>query len=126
MTLWFTADGRLVASGGCNLISGRVELSGGRVTLTEARMTEAACADDLMAQDEWLAALLHARPSWQLSGPHLRVSSGGTVVELTDRRVLHPDRPLEGTRWAGSELTLSGVDADGSGVGMCLTAVSAS
>jgi heat shock protein HslJ len=104
MTLWFTADGRLVASAGCNAIIGRVELSGGRVTLAGARMTEMACADDLMAQDQWLAALLDARPSWELSGPHLRVSAGETVVELTDRKVLDPDRPLEGTRWVGSAL----------------------
>ncbi len=104
VTLWFTPDGRLVASGGCNTIIGRVELSGGRVTLAEARITEMACADDLMAQDQWLAALLDARPSWALSGPYLRVSAGGTVVELTDRQVLDPDRPLESTRWVGSAL----------------------
>lgn len=102
MTLWFTADGRLVATGGCNSIIGQVTLSDGRITLADARITEMACADELMAQDRWLAALLDARPSWQLSGPHLRISAGGTVIELTDRRVLDPDRPLEGTRWAGS------------------------
>jgi heat shock protein HslJ len=102
MTLWFTADGRLVATGGCNSLIGPVKLSDGRITLAEARMTEMAGADELMAQDRWLAALLDARPSWQLAGPHLRISAGGTTIELTDRRVLDPDRPLEGTRWVGS------------------------
>jgi heat shock protein HslJ len=105
MTLWFTADGRLVAAGGCNSIIGPVKLSDGRITLADARMTEMACADELMAQDRWLAALLYARPSWQLSGPHLQVSIGGTVIEFTDRRVLDPDRPLEGTRWVGSAVS---------------------
>jgi len=103
--LWFTADGRLVARAGCNTITGQVELSGGQIWMAEMAMTEMGCADDLLAQDQWLASLLDARPSWQLSGPHLRVSTGQTVIELTDRRVLGPDRPLERTRWVASVLT---------------------
>jgi heat shock protein HslJ len=93
VTLWFTADGRLVAGAGCNSIQGPVELSGGQISMLEMRMTEMWCGDDLLAQDQWLASLLKARPSWQLSGPHLRVSAGQAVIELTDRRVLDPDRP---------------------------------
>jgi heat shock protein HslJ len=91
--LWFTADGRLVASAGCNSIQSQVELSDGRIWMPDGRMTEMWCGDDLLAQDQWLASLLKARPSWQLSGPHLRVSAGQAVIELTDRRVLDPDRP---------------------------------
>jgi heat shock protein HslJ len=102
--LRFTADGRLVASAGCNTISGRVELFGGQLWMPEIGITEMWCGDDLLAQEQWLASLLDARPSWQLSGPHLRVSAGQAVIELTDRRVLDPDRPLEGTRWAVSAL----------------------
>jgi heat shock protein HslJ len=102
--LWFTADGRLVAHAGCNTITGKVELSGGQIWMAEMAMTEMGCADDLLAQDQWLASLLDAPPSWQLSGPHLRVSTGQTVIELTDRRVLDPDRPLERTRWVASAL----------------------
>jgi heat shock protein HslJ len=102
--LWFTADGRLVAGAGCNSIHGRVELSAGQIWVPEMRITEMWCGDDLLAQDQWLASLLSARPSWQLSDPHLRVSTGEAVIELTDRRVLDPDRPLEGTRWVVSAL----------------------
>jgi heat shock protein HslJ len=102
--LRFTPDGRLVAGAGCNTIHGRVELSGGQIWMPEIGITEMWCGDDLLAQDQWLASLLDARPSWQLSGPHLRVSAGQTVIELTDRRTLDPDRPLEGTRWAVSAL----------------------
>jgi heat shock protein HslJ len=105
VSLRFTADGRLLAGAGCNTISGQVELSGGHLWLPEMRMTEMGCADDLLAQDQWLASLLDARPSWQLSGPHLRVSTGQTVIELTDRQVLDPDRPLEGIRWVAWGLT---------------------
>jgi heat shock protein HslJ len=97
--LQFTADGRLLAGAGCNTISGQVELSAGRLRVPGMRMTEMGCADDLLALDQWLAGLLDAQPSWQLSGAHLRVSTGRAVIELTDRRVLDPDRPLEGTRW---------------------------
>jgi heat shock protein HslJ len=102
--LRFTDDGRLVAHAGCNSIQGQVELSGGQISIPEMRITEMWCGEDLQAQDQWLAALLDARPSWQLSGPHLRVSAGQAVIELTDRRVLDPDRPLEGTRWVVSAL----------------------
>jgi heat shock protein HslJ len=102
--LWFTGDERLVAHGGCNTISGHVELSDGRIAVPDAAMTQMGCEHNRMAQDNWLSALLDARPSWRLSGPHLRVSAGGTIIELTDRRVLDPDRPLEGTRWVGSAL----------------------
>jgi heat shock protein HslJ len=102
--LWFTADGRLVAGAGFNSIQGRVELSGGQIWIPEMRITEMWCGDELLAQDQWLASLLNARPSWQLSGPHLRVSTGHAVIELTDRRVLDPDRPLEGTQWVVSAL----------------------
>jgi hypothetical protein len=66
-------------------------------------MTEMACADELMAQDRWLAALLGTRPSWQLSGPHLRISVGGTAIDLTDRRMLDADRPLLGTQCSASQ-----------------------
>lgn len=102
--LWFTDDGRLVAGAGCNSIQGRVELSGGQIWIPEMRITEMWCGEDLLAQDQWLVSLLDARPSWRLSGPHLRVSAGQAVIELTDRRVLDPDRPLEGTRWIVSAL----------------------
>jgi heat shock protein HslJ len=91
--LRFTPDGRLVAGAGCNTLSGRVELSGGRIWMPEIGITEMWCEDDLLAQDQWLASLLDARPSWQLSGPHLRVSAGQAVIELTDRRVLDPPEP---------------------------------
>jgi heat shock protein HslJ len=109
--LRFTADGRLLASAGCNTISGPVHLSGGQLRMPAMATTEMGCADDLMAQDQWLTSLLEAQPSWQLSGPHLRVSTSQTVIELTDRRVLDPDRPLEGTRWVASALIGANVAA---------------
>jgi heat shock protein HslJ len=114
VTLQLTADGRLIAHGGCNLIVGHADLSGGRLMLgADTRITEKSCAEDLIAQDRWLAEFLAARPSWQLSGSCLHVSARGTIVELTDRRVLNPDRPLEGTRWVCSAL-LGGHVRDGS------------
>jgi heat shock protein HslJ len=47
---------------------------------------------------------LAARPAWQLSGPHLRISAGQTVIDLTDQRVLAPNQPLAGTRWVATAL----------------------
>ena len=83
--LWFTADGRLVAGAGCNSIQGPVEVADGRLRMLEMRTTEMWCGEDLLAQDQWLASLLDARPSWQLAGPHLRVTTGQAVIELTEQ-----------------------------------------
>lgn len=82
--LRFTDDGRLIADAGCNTLSGRAELSGGRLLVPQLATTLRGCEDELMAQDDWLASILKARPSWQLSGSRLRVSAGQTVIELID------------------------------------------
>ena len=101
--LWFSPDGRLVAGGGCNSINGTVDMSDGRITLVDGGITEIWCDDEWrMELDRWLSELLSTRPSWLLSGRQLRLSAGDTVIELTDRKVLDPDRPLEGTRWVCS------------------------
>jgi heat shock protein HslJ len=99
ITLRFSTNAELEAVGGCLALLGHADTSDGRIALSVWARTWREGADEPgRAVGRWLAALLESRPSWQLSGTHLRISAGGTVIELTDRP---HDRPLEGTRWAG-------------------------
>lgn len=95
----FHADGRLSARVGCNHLGGTGRIDGQALVLTDLNMTEMGCDPALMAQDGWLSGILGARPAWRLDGDRLTLTGAGVVIELTDRRVTDPDRPLLGTRW---------------------------
>lgn len=99
MRLRFMDDGRLLADAGCNTMSGSARTSGGRLRVEDLAMTEMGCDPARQEQDGWLADLLGGQPSWQLDGDTLVLTAGGTEVRLTDRRVVQPDRALEGARW---------------------------
>lgn len=96
----FSDDGSLGASGGCNSMGGKVTFEDGRLHVDAMAMTEMACDEDRMAQDQWLAAVLGDEPAFVLDGDDLTLTTrGGTVLELVDREVAHPDLPLELTNW---------------------------
>ena len=100
VSLWFADDGRLVANAGCNTLAGPVTLDGGKIeTTADLSMTEMGCDAPLHAQDEWLAKLLQATPSWRLDGDELVVAGADAELVLLDRSVAEPDQPVEGTRW---------------------------
>jgi len=112
----------LGANAGCNSLSGQVRIDDGRlVTDGSIGMTEMGCDQPLMDQDTWLAELLASGPELRLNGDELTLTApDGTVVELVDRRVADPDRPLAGTKWvldaiidgAGPDGTVSSVPQD--------------
>jgi heat shock protein HslJ len=97
--LSFTDDGRLVASAGCNTMSGQAEVRDGRLVVADLATTEMGCDADRHAQDEWLARFLTSRPRVDLVEHELTISGGSTEIRLQDREVADPDRPLRGTRW---------------------------
>ncbi len=111
--LWFD-DGSLTAQAGCNSMGARVQVGGGRLVATEPMwMTEIGCSEPLMAQDEWLRDVLGSEPELTLDGDTLTLrAADGTVVELADRRVSDPDRPLTGTTWRLDGI-ISGAGGDG-------------
>lgn len=116
ISLWFSDDGRLVANAGCNTIAGQVRLDGGHIaTDGDLSTTEMGCDPPRHAQDEWLAQLLQARPSWRLDGDQLVVTSGTTELVLLDREVAEPDLPLEGTRWTVDTIYSGGTAATAAG-----------
>jgi heat shock protein HslJ len=93
---------RLSGSGGCNSFgTSGWSVDGGVLVATGGfAMTEMACdPPELMDQDVWLTELLGARPTLELAGDALTISSGDVTLTLTDREVVDPDRPLEGTTW---------------------------
>lgn len=97
--LSFGEDGTLGANAGCNHLGGDVRVEGDRLLVGSLATTEMGCPPELHVQDEWLANLLTEEPTFTLDGPELRLTHGATVIELTDREVADPDRPLEGTVW---------------------------
>ncbi len=91
--------GQLSANAGCNTMSGAYGTGGGHLTVGVISATEIGCPSALSEQDTWLTQFLATWPSWAFDGRRLTLSSGSTTIELTDRRVADPDRPLVDTTW---------------------------
>jgi heat shock protein HslJ len=91
-------NGQVSASGGCNSMGGAYHLDGNRLVTDQLITTDMACAQALMTQDQWVAALLNGA-TLSLDGNSLTMSGNGVRVTLLDRVVADPDRPLIGTRW---------------------------
>lgn len=100
VSLAFTDDGRLVASAGCNTMSGQVDVGGRTLAVDGLATTEMGCDPPRHAQDDWLAKTLGAGPRWRLDGPTLTLTTGDTTLVLTDREVADPDRSLTASTWA--------------------------
>lgn len=91
-------DGSVSAHAGCNTMSGPYRIDGGTLVVGQLAMTEMGCAQNLMAQDQWVAGLLNGA-TIALDGNTLTLSLSGIRVTFLDRVVADPDRPLAGTRW---------------------------
>ncbi|MGW7685460.1 META domain-containing protein [Kribbella sp. NPDC054772] len=99
--LQFTADGRLVADVGCNSMQSKVSTAGGKLTLDgELASTAMGCPGPQQGQDSWLAKIIQATPTWQLTGDKLALTAGSTTIALTDQQTAVPDVALDGTKWA--------------------------
>jgi heat shock protein HslJ len=103
VTLRF-ADGGVSGSAGCNTMGADYTLDGDVLRLGDLSMTEMACDEDRMAQDEWLADLLMGAPTVALDGDTLTITGASASLELLDREVADPDRPLVGTDWTADTL----------------------
>lgn len=89
---------RLTLTAGCNTMSGQYTLDGTRLIVSALSSTEMGCAQGLMDQDTWLAGLF-AKPVQFTDGGSGAVISGRTVLAITERSNISPDRPLVGTTW---------------------------
>lgn len=117
VTLTFRNDGTLGAQAGCNSMGGTWSLDGTTLRIQVGAMTEMACAEPRMAQDEWLGGWLASGLEATSAGDELVLTGGGVTMTLLDREVADPDRPLAGTTWlldglqigAGDQSTVSSV-----------------
>lgn len=91
--------GRLGISAGCNQVGGSYEVRDGMLVVGAMMTTEMACDEPLMAQDQWVSAFVNGA-SVALEGDTLTLAKDGVTLTATDREVVKPDLPLEGTRWA--------------------------
>jgi heat shock protein HslJ len=88
---------------GCNRMGAAVAagelLTDGSLSIPGLGGTQVGCQPPLRDQEEWLKTFLTSKPSWQVNGDELTLTSGGTTITLLDRKIAEPDFPLDGTRW---------------------------
>jgi heat shock protein HslJ len=78
-------EGSISVQAGCNTLFGGVELDGSTlVTTGQLATTQMACDDALMAQDDWLAAMLTAGPEVTLEGDTLTLATDDVTITATE------------------------------------------
>jgi len=92
-------DGNIGAAAGCNSMGGTYRIDDGVLVVGDLFTTEIGCDPERHAQDEFVAALLSSDPTIALEGDRLMIASADVEVELVDRAVADPDRPIVGTTW---------------------------
>lgn len=98
LTVEFTDDGRLIARAGCNIMQGQVDTSDGTLTVDGGlSMTEMGCDPARHDQDEFVAGVLSANPTWELTDGRLTIRSGTTVFDMAGKDDM--PRDLQGTTW---------------------------
>jgi len=99
ISISFDTRGTLSVQAGCNSIGGSYSVVSGTLRVDALSQTEMGCAPELMSQDEWLVALLTARPSLTVGATTLEISGPTGTITLLDKKVAQPDAALVGTRW---------------------------
>jgi heat shock protein HslJ len=74
---------RISAHAGCNSIQGQAGVDGGRLVVRDLAATEIGCPPDIAAQEEWVIAMLRARPRLERSGPYLSLLWDGHWLGLS-------------------------------------------
>lgn len=125
-------DGKLGIRAGCNHLFGDYALKDGVLTAGPIGGTEMGCAEPLMAQDAWLAAFFAEEVT--IGQDPVTLTSKDTVLTLTPRARVHPDRELRGVSWvldgvvegesvssvpAGPDVVLTFASKDAGVTGLC-------
>lgn len=96
----FRPDGTASVATGCNGASGQAELRNGRLVGEGFAITEMACMNPgVMEQETFVMSVLEGQPEVLLDGNVLVLRTAAAEIRFLDRSVADPDRPLEGTRW---------------------------
>jgi heat shock protein HslJ len=83
---------RISAHAGCNSIQGRAGVEDGRLVVHDLAATEIGCPPDVAAQEEWVIAMLTARPRLERSGPYLSLLWDGHWLGLSSDPADRADR----------------------------------
>lgn len=97
LTLFFDGE-QISANAGCNSMAGSFSVEDGTLVVGQLASTEMFC-DGLMDQESWFAEFLTSKPTITQDGDTLTLVSGDVTLEMLDREIADPDRPLEGTTW---------------------------
>jgi hypothetical protein len=95
----FHEDGTIRASPGCNMATGAASWDADVLSVADMSITEIGCEKPLMDQDQWFTELLRIGVTVSLTGSELSLTGGGVTLDLVDRRIADPNRPLVGTTW---------------------------
>jgi heat shock protein HslJ len=109
----FDHSAQVTVQAGCNELFGDYRLVSGDFSVPTVGSTNMGCDRPLMDQDDWLTDLLRSGLRANLDGDVLTLTRDGVTLQLTDRRVVHPNRPLKGTTWR-LDGTISGHGSPGS------------
>jgi heat shock protein HslJ len=93
-------DSQLSFSAGCNSYSGPYSLCDGKLCVSQLGGTEIGCDTERHTQDEWFASFFEGSPQLDIAGAALTLESASATLELLDREVADPDRPLAGRVWS--------------------------
>ena len=99
----------LVASAGCNQMSGKFSIEDAVLVLGQWATTAMGCEAALMAQDQWLGEQLGARPTLSLDGGTLTLRGPSSEIVLLDGEVSAPSSDLEGVTWRLTGVTQADV-----------------
>jgi heat shock protein HslJ len=83
----------------CNSHSGAYTIAAGTLRVRGMSSTLMACAEDRMAQDDWLLDFFSSGPRITLDENKLTVTDGKATLIFLDRKVADPDRQLSGPVW---------------------------
>lgn len=104
LTLDFSQAGRVSASAGCNTANGSVEFTDGKLTIGTMASTMMGCPPGVAESDAWTTTLLSSAPTWSVDGDTLTLTSDDATVTLQDKKIVTPDRVLQGTTWTVTSL----------------------
>jgi heat shock protein HslJ len=93
------ADGSISISGSCNIAGGPYSIEDGVLVTDALAMTEMACEEPRMSQDDAIVDFIGNRPTIALDGDTLTLTTDTMELTMLDREVSDPDRPLVDTKW---------------------------
>jgi heat shock protein HslJ len=91
--------GQLSFNAGCNSYAGPYSICAGKLCVSDLGGTLIGCDAELHTQDEWFASFFAAAPRLDVAGAALTLQGASATLELLDRELADPDRPLTGRVW---------------------------